>query len=53
VDFLKNGFLPRPSLRNAKLRPGLTDCRPFRAILGKLMVMGFGGEMGGVSCENA
>ncbi len=24
VDFVNNGFLPRPSLRNAKLRPGLT-----------------------------
>ena len=24
VDFVKNGLVPRPALRNAKLRPGLT-----------------------------
>ena len=53
MDFVNNGFLPRPSLRNAKLRPGLTYCRPFRAMLGKLMVMDLRLRAGRVSFESA
>ena len=42
MDFANNAFLPRPTLRCAKLRPGLTYCHPFRAVFGKLLVIDFG-----------
>ena len=45
VDFVKNGLVPRPALRKAKLRPGLTYYRPFRAVLGIFLVMDFDTEL--------
>ncbi len=41
VDFIEKWLVPRPALRNAKLRPGLKYCRPFGAVIGKLLVIDF------------